>query len=351
MVPLFKVYMAEDAPEQAARVLRSGYIGQGPEVEAFEDELQVFWESPVRPLTLNSGTTAISLALHLCGVGPGDEVISTPMTCTATNLPILHTGARIVWADVDPETGLIDPADVDRKVTTWTKAIVAVDWSGARCDYERLRSFGVPVIQDAAHNLLYALPGGDYTCYSFQAIKHLTTGDGGALLVPPEQYERARLLRWYGLDRTKGDSFRCSQDITEGGWKAHMNDVAAAIGRANLKKAGKMARTQGIHAFLLSQYLAGHPSMLLPPPDECSAWWLYTVRVQDPSGFIRHMEAHGIAASPVHRRNDALTCFAAFQSDLPGVTEFSSHEVAIPCGWWLTSDDLSHIVDAVWAWR
>ncbi|KPV51456.1 hypothetical protein SE17_21085, partial [Kouleothrix aurantiaca] len=135
MIPLFNVFMADDAAARVADVLASGYIGQGQQCEAFEQALQPLLDTPAPPLLLNSCTSAIDLALHLSGVGPGDEVITTPVTCTATNSPIVTRGARPVWADVDPITGLIDPADVARKITRRTKAILGVDWGGSVCDY------------------------------------------------------------------------------------------------------------------------------------------------------------------------------------------------------------------------
>ena len=130
--------MAPEAERAVADVLASGFIGQGPKVEEFEQALQETLDCPYPPLTTNSCTSALDLALHLIGVGPGDEVISTPMTCTATNGVIVNRGAQIVWADVNPFSGLISPEDVGRLVSRRTKAIMAVDWGGKPCDYETL---------------------------------------------------------------------------------------------------------------------------------------------------------------------------------------------------------------------
>lgn len=341
-IPLFKVAMSPEAPARVAEVLQSGYIGQGEQVEAFEGALQRLLDLPAPPLTTNSCTSAIDLALHLIGVGPGDQVITTPVTCTATNSPIVTRGAVPVWADVDPLTGLIDPADVARKLTRKAKAIIAVDWGGALCDYQALKAFGLPVIQDAAHHL--TTPQGDYACYSFQAIKFLTTGDGGALWCPAWQMERARLLRWYGLDRRSKADFRCEQNIAEVGYKFHMNDIAAAIGLANIELAHS---TIAAHQLNAAQYAGtfGHPW------DKQSAWWLYTLLVDDRRGFIAHMADRGIACSPVHARNDTHRAFHFPNGPLPGVDHFASRNVAIPVGWWLSSDDRRAVVEAVQAWH
>lgn len=353
MIPLFKVAMAPEAQSRVAEVLTSGYIGQGEMVERFEAALQQLLDLDAPPLATNSCTSAIDLALHLIGVGPGDEgeydeVITTPVTCTATNSPIVNRGAVPIWADVDPLTGLIDPADVAKKITKQTKAIMAVDWGGALCDYASLKQFGIPVIQDAAHSLTAGV-GGDYVCWSFQAIKHLTTGDGGALLCPPEQMERARLLRWYGLDRRSKADFRCEQNITEAGYKYHMNDIAAAIGLANIGAVEGLIDQHRENASYYDHQVATRRAGV--PWDATGAWWLYTLLVDNRQGFIAHMADAQIACSPVHARNDTHTAFHFPNGPLPGVDYFASRNVAIPVGWWLSSDDRKQVVEGVAAWR
>lgn len=348
-IPLFNVTMAPDAALRVAAVLGSGYIGQGPRCEEFEAALAPVLGTPAPPLLVNSCTSAIDLALHLIGVGPGDEVVTTPMTCTATNSPIVTRGARPVWADIDPATGLIDPADVARKLTPATKAILAVDWGGAPCDYAALRSFGLPVIQDAAHGPSGGARG-DYICWSFQAIKHLTTGDGGALWCPPEQLERARLLRWYGLDRRSKADFRCEQRITEVGYKYQSNDIAAAIGLANLPGLAARIRAARTHASAYQLAFAGHPHVTTTPWCDESSSWLYTLLVPDRAGFIAHLADWGIASSPVHARNDLHPAFAFPSGPLPGVDTFAASNVAIPVGHWLSGADVDYIIQAVLVW-
>ena len=363
-IPLFKVTCNPSAALAGlAPVLASGYLGQGPRVEEFEAELRRILEAPRDILTVNSCTSAIDLALHLIGVGPGDSVITTPMTCSATNTHIVLRGARIIWADVDPITGLIDPEDVAAKVDPSTAAIIAVDWAGRVCDYTALRSNGIPVIQDAAHAYLAkrggvqiaAGSGGDYIAWSFQAIKALTTGDGGALLCPDDETtERARLLRWYGLDRRGSADFRCAQDIAEAGYKYHMNDIAAAIGLANLGIATAGVESARACAEYLTADLDGCRGVTLPPPDSGASWWLYTVLVDNPPSLQSALAAANIASSPVHRRNDYHTAFqratGAYRYLLPGVNRFSARELAIPCGHWLSESDILGVVDTIRQW-
>lgn len=353
MIPLFKVFMSPKAHAISLRTGLSGYLGQGSRVEEFENELKERLFLPEKPITLNSCTSAIDLALHLSGVGPGDEVISTPITCTATNSPIVRRGARIVWADVDPVTGLILPESVRLRVNKKTKAIMAVDWGGRAC-HPYLKKFGVPVIQDAAH-AFGGIRYGDYVCYSFQAIKHLTTGDGGALIPPHGQYERSRLLRWYGLDRTKGESFRCSQNIPEVGYKYHMNDLAASIGLGNLKEIDFVVSRHRQNANYLWQELHGHPDLIVPAFDPVSPYWIFTVLCRSKSKrdhLQKYLGWSGIMASQVHARNDKHDGFKAYAVDsyLPGVEQFDSCQLSVPCGWWLSLEDLRKIVETVKAW-
>jgi dTDP-4-amino-4,6-dideoxygalactose transaminase len=363
VIPLFKVFMSEDAPRRVADTLMSGYVGQGERCEEFEAAFGELVGAPEPPLLLNSCTSAIDLALHLCGVGPGDEVISTPVTCTATNSPIVTRGARIVWADVDPLTGLIDPEDVARKLTPSVKAIIAVNWAGHPCDWERLHQVngdywmetgrGAPIIEDAAHGPFTAW-GGHYRCWSFQAIKHLTTGDGGALLSHVGDMERARLLRWYGLDRRSGVDFRCAQDITEVGFKYQSNDIAASVGLANLPHAECLVAAHRANAAYYDRELAGLPGITLPPPDPGCSYWLYSLLVEDRDEFIRFMGSRGVQTSRVHARNDRHAAFkrAAVNPNewLHGVDAFDAQQVSIPVGWWLDDRDRAHIVAAVHSW-
>lgn len=363
MIPLFKVFMAEEATKRTAETLMSGYIGEGPRVQEFEQAFgQLVGATDHPPLALNSCTSALDLALHLVGVHEGELVISTPMTCTATNGVIVNRGAQIAWADVDPVTGLIDPASVARIVReARVTAIMAVDWAGRSCDYTALRraavttfrsrTYSIPIIQDAAHNLMVDMANhGDYVCWSFQAIKHLTTGDGGAILVPPEQRKRARLLRWYGLDRESSADYRCDQDITEAGFKYHMNDIAASIGLANLPHMPQVVRRYQSNAIRYGRLLADAPGVMVPPAPASFFPWLYCLLVDDVDGFRAHMAARGVATSPVHKRNDVHPAFNFPSGPLPGVERFSAHQVSIPVGWWLTDSDIEHIAGAVLEW-
>jgi dTDP-4-amino-4,6-dideoxygalactose transaminase len=381
MLDLFRPYMAPEARDAVAEVLTPDdqgrvYCGQGARVDAFEKALKRELDGERDILTLNSCTAALDLALTLASPTSleGGVVVTTPMTCSATNSPIVTKGARVAWADVDPTTGLISPESVERVCARLhdqraiIDAVVAVDWAGRMCDYNALREiahrYGADVIEDAAHAPLATFNGryqtkvgGDYIAWSFQAIKHLTTGDGGALQCPDrETTERARLLRWYGLDRRSRADFRCEQDITEVGFKSHMNDLNAAIGLANLPHLGDILHAHRGHARFYDKVLSDLPPerVTLPPPDPGSSYWLYTLLVDDRDSFQTYLLDKGIATSQVHRRNDHHTAFQAAEhpaSDArPGLDAFAAKQVSIPVGWFLSADDLGHIAEAVREW-
>jgi len=359
-IPLFKVFMPESVMEPLCKVLFSGYIGEGPRVEEFERKLAP-WFNNNNVLALNNGTAALQLALRLANVGFGDEVVSTPMTCSATNEPIMAMGARIIWSDIDPWTGNIDPADVARKITPKTKAIMCVHWGGYPCDIDELNSIaaehGVKLIEDACHafgSTYHGKPIGshsDFVCFSFQAIKEMTTIDGGALVCKSKaDCERGRLLRWYGIDRkAECKDLRCEADIVEYGYKFHMNDVTAVIGLEQLKYVGKTIEKHRSNA---AQYDNVFKNLTNVQPlryknDRSSAHWLYTIRVKNRQRFMEYMKAAGITVSQVHARNDTHTVFKDFKCKLPGVDEFVSEQVSIPVGWWLTEEELTYICNMV----
>src|SRR3989338_2433791 len=225
-IPLFKVHMPKTVLKPLGKVLMSVYIGEGEKAHEFEKKFQEYIGNPYIAM-VNSGTSALALAYRMAGIGPGDEVISTPMTCLATNEPIMLLGAKIVWADIDASTGNIYPASIEKRITPKTKAIVVVHWAGNPVDIAAVskiaKKHNLKVIEDAAHafsakyNGKYIGNHSDYVCFSFQAIKHLTTVDGGAIAVKtPEDYKRAVLLRWYGNSRSNtSDPIQWVGDVEE----------------------------------------------------------------------------------------------------------------------------------------
>jgi len=364
LIPLFRVHMPpeEELLPALRDVLYSGQVGQGPKVEEFEAAL-----APVagnrNVLAVNSGTSALQLALRLAGAR-GGSVVTTPMTCAATVLPVLAEGARPVWADIDPATGNIDPLDAERKLAADTRAVLAVHWGGQPCDMTALMDLGarhgVPVIVDAAHALgaqwagePVGSPAADFTCFSLQAIKHITTIDGGILTTRDAgNYRRGKLLRWYGIDRDAEQAdARVAADIGDWGYKFHMNDVAATIGLAQLRHLpGILAAHRGNAAFY-DDALCGLVQAAPARRYSEGAWWLYTLLWRDGgqrAAFQAFMRAAGIQVSRVHGRLNRLTCFREYAAGpLPGVDEFFERECCIPVHWALTEADRRAVAGAV----
>ncbi|MFQ5708112.1 MAG: DegT/DnrJ/EryC1/StrS family aminotransferase [bacterium] len=367
MIPLHKVFMPaniEEVINPLREVLSSGWIGEGNQVLKFERCLQEYLG--VEHVTaLNSGTSALQLALRLCGVGIGDEVITTPMTCMATNEPIVLTGATPVWADIDPATGNIDVDGIRKKISTRTKAIMMVHWGGYPCDIEEInqlaREYGLKVIEDSAHALgsVYQdkLIGNysDFCCFSFQAIKHITTGDGGLLVCRSEKdHKRARSLKWFGIDREqrKTNALGIAEwDIIEAGYKYHMNDIAATIGLVQLPYLATILAQRRENAAFYRADLAGlHRVQLLQEQsqDRKSSYWLFTLKVDNQTQFIDHLFRHGIAASIVHARNDSHSIFANYNNrNLPGLDHFCNHMVCIPVGPWVGERERQHVAEVI----
>lgn len=351
MIPLHKVWINKRAHKEMFQTLYSGFIGQGEKVEEFEKALEI-WIGRKTIATVNSCTSALVLSLRLSGVNAQDEVISTPVTCTATNTPIIQMGAKIVWADVDPWTGNINPESVKAKITKKTKAVVAVHWGGNPCEIDMLESIckqnRLKLIFDCAHAFGATYKGepigsyGDFSCFSFQAIKHLTTGDGGLISCrDPKDYERAKLLRWYGIKRPAD----LKQDIPEAGYKFHMNDLAATLGLANLRDMPWLLKRYRFNADFYADNLASrvyHPE---------SAFWLFTVHSSNRDSLKKHLAKLGVASGVVHERNDKYTMFKASRADLPGVDQFTRSQLNIPVGWWVTNEDRERIVEAIHASR
>lgn len=279
----------------------------------------------------------------------GNMVVSN---CLATNHPILAHFATPVWADINPHTGLIDVEDVKNKITDKTKAIIAVDWSGQYCDYNALKSYGIPVIQDAAH-CLFIDPNncGDYICWSTQAIKFLTTADGGFLSVPEEKYTEARLRRWFSLDREASADFRCAQNAQYVGFKFQATDIDAAIGLSNIPVAVENQKKHQLNAKYYDENIR-NPLIIKPKYTSENQWWLYTLLIPDRRDeFCRYLSDHNIASSQVHSRNDHHDVFKDYMIDLPGTDYFSKNQLSIPVGWWLTEEDRQYIVETINAWN
>lgn len=358
MIPMFRPPpMNVDAALALIRTsIESNYIGEGPLCGKLEQELAAYLRVE-RVLYMNSCTSALRLAYHLAGARRGTEVICAPMTCLATATAILETGASIVWADIDPETGNISPASVEGMVRPRTVAIAAVDWGGRVCDFDALRAIGrgISLVEDAAHafGADSAHGRGDFICYSAQAIKHFTTADGGILVCPGAAlHERAKQLRWFGLDRSRGASMRCLQNVAESGFKMQGNDILAAIGLTSLEGAADRLKTYKAQAASYFAHLSQIPYVHLAPFDPGSASWFFSIKVSNPTTFTRFMAQHGVEVGQVHTRLDTQACFddARRPETMPGLEEFFAHQVNLPCGMHVSDFGVTKVIESVSLW-
>jgi dTDP-4-amino-4,6-dideoxygalactose transaminase len=357
-IPLFKVFLPprDELIPALEAVLYSRQISEGPPVAAFEEKFAREFDLPAC-LSLSSGTAALHVALILAGVGPGDEVISTPMTAEPTNMAIRHAGGRIVWADVDPSNGTLAAESIAARITPRTRAIMVVHYAGIPASLRAIRAVAdahrLPVIEDAAHALGARYDGhpigthSEFVMFSLQAIKHMTTVDGGILVCrSPEATRRGRLIRWFGIDRSAS---RTEVDVPLVGFKYHMNNVTATIGLAQLPHVRAVIERHVANGIYYDAALKGMAGLEMCRWDLAAepSYWLYSVLAERRDDLIRRLAERGIAASTVHRRNDWHSVFADSRCPLPGLDTFYARMVHLPCGWWVTDEDRDYIVDTI----
>jgi perosamine synthetase len=354
--------VSEQAIANATAALRSGFLSEGRQVRRFEEELAARL-GLVRPVALNSGTTALHLALVLAGVRSGDEVIIPPQTFIATGMAVLMQEATPVFADIQYHTGNIDPRSIRERISPKTKAIIPVHWAGYPCDLDEINevaaAHNLAVIEDAAHALGATYRGkpigaiSRFTCLSFQAIKHLTTGDGGALCcLRPEDEERARVRRWFCIDRDHSPpSFLGERvyDAGETGYKYHLNDLGAAIGLGNLEVFPKvLGRLREVSSRYRREFAAVPGLTLLENKDDReSACWLFTLLADRRDDFLRALQGRGVPASVFHQRIDRHSVFGGARKDLPNMDRFNDHQASVPLHAGLTDDEVETVIAAV----
>lgn len=363
-IPLFKVHIPPNVCEALQPVFASGYLADGIQVRQFEDLLRNYVGNP-NVTAMSDVSGAITLALFMAGVRPGDEVIISPMCCTATTMPIANLFAKPVWCDVDPLTGMLDASRIPEMITSKTKAVLFYHWAGNVADIDAINaiahSYGLKTIDDASDGFgaeykgkRLGNNGTDFTAYSFQAIKHITTGEGGALFFAnAEDAERAQWLKRYGIHRP---SFRLpngdlndKSDIPVAGYNFYMNNIAATIGIEQFKYVDTLIARYHENGRFYDEALKGIPGVRLVKyhPDSVSAYWTYTILVERRTDLIERLREYGIVSQRLHIRNDIYSCFDAKRHDLPGVDYFDTHALSIPCGWWVTPEDREYIVDCI----
>lgn len=327
MINLFSPYIPKKAIDAVVKTLKTRWIGQGSKVDEFEKKLAFLGKYV---LTLNSGTSALELAYDLLNLKVGDEVIAPVFTFVGTNLPLVRRGVKIVFADITPDL-LLDWNDVKRKITPKTKAIVNVHLFGL---YNKAPKLNIPIIGDACQ-YLDKTEGERFTAYSFQATKILTTVDGGALVCErKEDYKRAKLLRWFGIDReTEKDNV--DVDIKEAGYKYHMNDVTASMGLSILPKLAELKkhrlRLQKRYEELLG-IQGGSP---------------FRIFARDRNKLRKKLLSCGVETGLVHRRNDFYSIFGGKRQDLPEMNGVENIYLFLPCHNNMSVKDVEYICNII----
>ena len=323
---LFYPYISKRSKKNISKVLSGRWIGQGPMVDKFEKKFKQIFTKNHESIATGSGTDSLHLAYILAGLKKGDEVITTVFTCTATNIPLLYMGIKIKFADIDISTMNISVESVKKLISKKTKAIVCVHYGGLPCDMDELQKLAnkylIPIIEDAAHAMgakYKNKPIGsisDFTTFSFQAIKHFTTGDGGMLSIKNKKlYAPARRIRWFGISREKKQKGIWDNDVTEVGYKYQMTDIAATLGCDSLEDFSKIhAHRRKIFNIYLNE-LSKNGNVLCINEDKKKKYhaaWLFTIAVENKDFLQKKLREYKIETNQVHFRNDRYSIFKKF---------------------------------------
>ncbi|MBC7814996.1 MAG: DegT/DnrJ/EryC1/StrS family aminotransferase [Burkholderiales bacterium] len=374
-LPFSPPYITEAEIEAVVATLRTDWITTGPQVRDFENDFIASLDAPenLTALALNSCTAGLHVALATLNIGPGDEVITSPMTfCSSVNV-IEHVGATPVLADVEPDTLTLDPQRVAEAITPRTKAIIPVHYAGHPADMRPImdlaREHGLYIIEDAAHSLPASYEGqrigtiGDFTSFSFYATKNLTTGEGGMLTGSPEHIARARVLSLHGMSRDAWKRYSAEgswfYEVIEPGFKYNMPDIQAAIGRVQL---GRLNEMQSRRYEVVEQYHAAFadvPALQIPVerPNVEAAWHLYVLRLHpehlsiNRGQFIEELRARNIGTSvhfiPVHLHPYYRDKYGWKPDDFPVTFDAYQRILSLPLHPRLSDDDIADVTAAV----
>ena len=362
-IVMFYPHVSELAKSLVMETLDSRWIGQGPKVKLFEEDFSKKFGSSSPAIAVGSGTDALHLSYMLANLEPGDEVIAPVFTCTATNIPFLYMGVKINFADIDPETMNIDVSHVRKLMNQNVKAIVCVHYGGLPCDMDELQliadEWGVPIIEDAAHAVGAKYKGvnvgsiSDFTMFSFQAIKHITTGDGGMLIIKNKDLvDKAERIRWFGIDRKSKQAGIWENDITEVGYKYQMTDIAAAMGIASLSEFDEQSKLRKELFETYEVELANCDRLKVIGggfSDREHAAWLFTVLVEDRYTLQQKLRENGIESNQVHFRNDRYSIFNEFTEgkSFPNMDKLEDNYLVLPLHTKMSKDDVKRVCKVI----
>ena len=365
MIPIFRPWFDEAEVEAVREVLLSGWVGPGQKVEELEARF-AHYVGASHAVSLNSCSAALLLALKTLDVA-GGEVITTPMTFVSTNHAILQNQATPVFCDIDPQTLNIDPKAIAARITPRTRAIMVVHFAGHPCDMDAIlalaNSHGIPVVEDAAHacgarykdRMIGGM--GTLTCFSFDARKNLSTGDGGILTTnDPALADRARKLRWMGISRGTYDRFRKNgtarrweYEVGELGYKCYMNDLNAAIGLVQLGKL-ESANAQRREIFLQYERAFDALDWLQTPTERAevrSAMHAYVARTSQRDGLIDHLEQRGIDSGVHYKPCHLFDVYRPYCAALPVTDALWPQLITLPMFPSMTQSEVERVIAAV----
>ena len=355
-VPIAKPIIGDEEIENVVEVLKSGMIAQGPKVEEFEEEFAE-WVGADYGIAVNSGTAALHVALLSCGIGEGDEVITSPFTFIASGNSIVYTGAKPVFADIDLETYTIDPNSIEDLITENTKAILPVQLYGQSADMDGINEiaekYGLTVIEDAAQAHGATFNGtpvgsmGDMACFSFYPTKNMTTSEGGIITTNDEELaENARIFRAHGA------SIRYHH--SEIGYNFRMTDISAAIGLAQLDKIDDFNCKRIENAAYLNEGLRNVDGVITPYCADGSkhVYHQYTIRVEkgDRDDWVDIINDCGVGTGihyPIPLYNQPIYKSLGFEGYCPNAELAADNVISLPVHPSLTKEDLDLVIEAV----
>lgn len=362
-VPLFKCDLDQDAAELVRSVFESGSLAAGAYVTAVENKCADMFSG--RPVVACSDMThALTLALQLAGVGPGDEVLTLSYNCLSSNSAIAAIGAKPVWVDIDPERASMSIDSAEAGITPKTKALVVYHVAGYPADLESLAALcqrkGLVLIEDANNAIGASINGktlgtvGDFAVFSFYANRQVNGIEGAVLVCRDVQSaQAARRLRRFGIDapifRDASGEIDPAADIATIGMSAALTNVNAALALQGLEQLGdKLERTRQNAAFLRDS-LHGVRGLrpVCVPATANPAYWVWLTRCDDRDRVLVNLKKLGIQCSKLHQPNHSYSGFDAKTRPLPGTARFMEEVLALPCGWWLDEQDLRFVVDAI----
>lgn len=374
MIPFYRPAIGDEEIAEVVKSLASGWLTSGPQVKRFEQAFAAYLD--VRDaVAVSSATAGLHLALDGLGIGPGDEVITTDLTFTATAEVIRYVGAEPVFCDIDPATLNISPAAIEAKITPRTKAIIVVHFAGYVCEMDAIiglaRRNGLAIVEDAAHTLPASSNGvrvggfeTDAAVFSFYANKPITTGEGGMVVArDPGLVARMRVSRLHGIDRDTFDRYGSSgpvwqYDVVAPGYKYNMTDIAAAIGIRQLAKVDDFHAERLRAARLYDRHLEGLPLIRAPRPAEARdhSWHLYIIQLTkesriDRDQLIMALFRAGIACSvhytPLHRLSFWRRTYGLSPEDFPNAEKVFQNCISLPLFVGIKEEEIAHVADAI----